>query len=275
MTAVKKSGLGRGLEALFSDVQINIEGKERRPIINGNEILYIDIHDIKPNINQPRKNFSDEKIEELAQSIRVHGIIQPIMVQKCESGYEIIAGERRWRAARKAQIKDMQREDLNVIEEAAAFEIMSNKFSLTQDEIAKSVGKSRPYITNTLRLLKLDQEIQGYIIEGKISGGHAKAILSIKEVERQLVLAKEIIEKDLSVRETEVLAAKSPKELNRKKSLKRKTISAEIRRLEEDLKTALGTKVSINQGKKHGKIEIEYYSKDELERLIELLTSLK
>ena len=296
MTAARNSGLGRGLEALFNDVQINLEERESVPVISGNEILFININDISPNLNQPRKNFSDEKIDELAQSIRIHGIIQPIMVKKTENGYEIVAGERRWRAARKAQIKElpcivkqlderenmlvaiienMQREDLNVIEEALAFEQMTVKFELTQEEISKSVGKSRPYITNTLRLLKLEPEIQEFIISGQLSGGHARAILAIKDIKRQLAFAKDIIEKGLSVRQAEQLAGEAPKAEVRKKSLKRRLVDSELTAIENDLKASLGTKVVIHHGKKRGKIEIEYYSKDELERLIDLLSGIK
>ncbi len=296
MSGPRKTGLGRGLEALFSDVQINIEGRTRETIASGNEILFVNIHDIKPNSNQPRKNFSDDKIEELAQSIKIHGIIQPIMVRKTEKGYEIVAGERRWRAARKAQIKEipciikeldeqenmlisiienLQREDLNVIEEALAFEQMTEKFNLTQEEMSKSVGKSRPYITNALRLLKLGQEVRQLIIDGQISGGHARAMAAIKDEKRQMAIAREIIEKSLSVRQVEFIVGHAADNPRRRKSLKRKSVNLEIATIEEELKTKLGTKVKISEGKKRGKIEIDYYSKDELDRLIELFMSLK
>jgi len=291
---VKKPGLGRGLEALFNDVQINIDHGSSMQTPSGNEILFININDIKPNSNQPRKSFSDERIEELAQSIKVHGVIQPIMVQKADKGYEIIAGERRWRAAHKAQVKElpciirqlderenmlvaiienMQREDLNAIEEAMAFDQMTKKFDLTQEEISKSVGKSRPYITNTLRLLKLDPKVQTYIIEGRMSGGHARALLAIRDHKRQMAVAEDIVEKGLSVRQVEAMATETVRSRVRKSA--KKPADSELTSIEDELKAVLGTKVVILPGKRRGKIEIEYYSKDELERLIELLASLK
>jgi len=295
MSGPKKTGLGRGLEALFSDVQISIDGKNRDAVPAGSEILFVDINDIKANANQPRKNFSDEKIEELAQSIKTHGIIQPIMVRKTEMGYEIVAGERRWRAARKAQLKEVpclikelddqenmlisiienvQREDLNVIEEALAFEQMTVRFKLTQEEMSKSVGKSRPYITNALRLLKLGQDIQQMVISGLLSGGHARAIAGLSDAKRQKTIADEIVEKGLSVRQAELMVSQAPVNMKKHKLQRRKISNPEIAGIEEDLKTKLGTKVKIIHGKKRGKIEIEYYSKEELDRLIDLMMSL-
>jgi ParB family chromosome partitioning protein len=295
MSGPKKTGLGRGLEALFSDVQISIDGRNRDAAPAGSEILFVDINDIKANANQPRKNFSDEKIEELAQSIKTHGIIQPIMVRKTEMGYEIVAGERRWRAARKAQLKEVpclikelddrenmlisiienvQREDLNVIEEALAFEQMTVRFKLTQEEMSKSVGKSRPYITNALRLLKLGQDIQQMVISGQLSGGHARAIAGLSDSKRQKTIADEIVEKGLSVRQAELIVSQAPVNMKKHKLQRRKTSDPEIAGIEEDLKTRLGTKVKIIHGKKRGKIEIEYYSKEELDRLIDLIMSL-
>lgn len=295
MSGPKKTGLGRGLEALFSDVQISIDGKSRGTVAIGGEISFININDIKSNSNQPRKNFSEEKIEELAQSIKTHGIIQPIMVRKTENGYEIVAGERRWRAARKAQVKEIpciikeldeqenmlisiienvQREDLNVIEEALAFEQMTVKFKLTQEEMSKSVGKSRPYITNALRLLKLGQDIQKMVIDGQLSGGHARAIASMKDPKSQTAVAVEAIEKGLSVRQVEFRVSQSPETLKGRKTVKKNAINPQIATIEDDLKTILGTKVKIINGKKRGKIEIEYYSREELDRLIDLMMSL-
>ena len=295
MSGPKKTGLGRGLEALFSDVQISIDGKNRDAAPVGSEILFVDINDIKANASQPRKNFSDEKIEELAQSIKTHGIIQPIMVRKTEMGYEIVAGERRWRAARKAQLKEVpclikelddqenmlisiienvQREDLNVIEEALAFEQMTVRFKLTQEEMSKSVGKSRPYITNALRLLKLGQDIQQMVISDQLSGGHARAIAGLSDPKRQKAIADEIVEKGLSVRQAEFIVSQVPANMKKHKPLRRKISNPEITSIEEDLKIRLGTKVKIIHGKKRGKIEIEYYSKEELDRLIDLMMSL-
>ena len=298
MKAAKNSGLGRGLEALFNDVQINIVGKERVEENIGNSIIFININDIAPNPNQPRKDFKEEKIEELADSIKEHGIIQPIMVRKSANGYEIVAGERRWRAARKAQLKDipcivkeldehenmivaiidnMQREDLNPLEEAKAFQQLGETFKLTQEEISKSVSRSRPYITNALRLLKLPEEIQQLIVDGSITSGHARAIAGMKNRDRQITLARNIVEKGLSVRQVEEMAKKleEPREKDREKqknTQKLKT-SKEIKIIEEEMIKKYGTKVKIVSGKKRGRIEIEYYSKDELERLIELILS--
>ena len=230
-----------------------------------------------PNENQPRKTFDEEKIGELADSIKEHGIIQPIVVRKKEKGYEIVAGERRWRAAIKAEltevpclirelddeqnmliaiIENMQREDLNPIEEAEGIHQMISSFGLTQEEVSKSVGKSRPYITNALRLLKLPDYIIDFISEGKIR----------KDI------SEKIIKEGLSVRETEKLVGEIGKPKRKKPLVKVKNPDAA--RVEEELKGALGTRVNIvNKGKK-GKIEIEYFSKDELERLIELLKTL-
>lgn len=296
MPAPKARGLGKGLEALFSDVEINIHNTneaEKEALEGG--ILFLDINDIKPNSNQPRKNFSDEKIEELAKSIEVHGIIQPIMVRTAGQGYEIVAGERRWRAARKASLKkvpcivreldeeqnmlvsiieNMQREDLNPMEEAEALSQMTTKYGLTQEEVSKSVGKSRPYITNSLRLLKLPSAVREMVVDGELTSGHARAILAVKEEKKQIEMAKHIVKKGLSVREAEALANESEegKQKTRPKARKK---NQELTNLEEELKTVLGTKVAIQHGTKRGKIEIEYYSRDELERLLELLFSLK
>lgn len=294
MAAPKGRGLGKGLEALFNDVEISTHDTDRN-----NEhhegILFLDLNEIKPNSKQPRKSFPDEKIDELARSIEKHGIIQPIMVRSAGEGYEIVAGERRWRAARRANLKqvpcivrelseeqnmliaiieNMQREDLNPMEEAEALNQMIVNFGLTQEEVSKSVGKSRPYITNALRLLKLPAGIQEMVVQGELTNGHARAILGIKEENRQLSLAKRVLKEGLSVRETEVLANKES-EGPIKKIAKARAKNREITDLEEELKTALGTKVAINHGTRRGKIEIEYYSREELERLLELLLSLK
>lgn len=295
MTAVKKSGLGRGLEALFNDVQINIIGKEREEQNQENSIVFININNIAPNPNQPRKDFKDDKIEELAASIKEHGVIQPIMVRKSTNGFEIVAGERRWRAARKAQIKEipciikeldehenmiiaiienMQREDLNALEEAKAFQQLAESFKLTQEEISKSVSRSRPYITNALRLLKLPEEIQGMIVDGSLTAGHARAIAGMKHKDKQIALGKQTVEKGLSVRQVEDLAKKleDPKlESKKSNNVGKKKTSKEVSMIEEEMIKKFGTKVNIISGKKRGRIEIEYYSNDELERLIELI----
>ena len=296
MAGPKGRGLGKGLEALFNDVEINAhETGHSNDIQEG--ILFLDINDIKPNSQQPRKNFPEEKIEELARSIETHGIIQPIMVRPSGEGYEIVAGERRWRAARKASLKlvpciirelseeqnmlisiieNMQREDLNPMEEAEALNQMITKYGLTQEEVSKSVGKSRPYITNALRLLKLPDEIRELVIRGDLTNGHARAIAGVKEEKRQIHLANHVVKDGLSVRETEALANTENEGPGRNQAkAKTRSKNREITDMEEELKTALGTKVAINYGTRRGKIEIEYYSREELERLLELLLSLK
>lgn len=295
MAGMKGRGLGKGLEALFNDVEINAHDPERSADSEG--ILFIDINKIKPNSKQPRKSFPDEKIEELARSIEVHGIIQPIMVRPSGEGYEIVAGERRWRAARRASLKqvpciirelteeqnmlvaiieNMQREDLNPMEEAEALNQMITTFGLTQEEVSRSVGKSRPYITNSLRLLKLPDEVRELVVQGEISNGHARALVSVKNERKQLELANRAARDGLSVREIESLANRENEGLTAKAAKpKARAKNRELTDLEEELKSALGTKVSINHGSRKGKIEIEYYSRDELERLLELLLSLK
>lgn len=299
MAAPKGRGLGKGLEALFSTVEITGEDladpNEAEPKEGG--IIFLDVNEIKPNLKQPRKKFDDEKIEELAASIQTHGMIQPIMVRPAGEGYEIVAGERRWRAARKAALKkvpcmireldeeqnlliaiieNIQREDLNPVEEAEAFHQMIGMHGLTQEEVSKSVGKSRPYITNALRLLRLPSEIQDLVSEGSLSNGHARALAGMKSQEEQIELANQIVEEGLSVRETEALVSEvGSVQSKRKQRGKPCAKNADVQRLEDDLREALGTKVAINLGVKKGKIEIEYYSRDELERILELLLSLK
>ncbi|QOX64798.1 ParB/RepB/Spo0J family partition protein [Anoxybacterium hadale] len=295
MAGPKGRGLGKGLEALFNDVEINAHDSDKAA--DGEGILFIDINQIKPNSKQPRKSFPDEKIEELARSIEVHGIIQPIMVRPSREGYEIVAGERRWRAARRAGLKqvpciirelteeqnmlvaiieNMQREDLNPMEEAEALNQMITTFGLTQEEVSRSVGKSRPYITNSLRLLKLPEGVRDLVVQGELSNGHARALVSVRDERKQMELANRAAQDGLSVREIEALANRE-NEGPVKKAVKAKARgkNRELTDLEEELKNALGTKVAINHGSRKGKIEIEYYSRDELERLLELLLSLK
>ena len=231
-------------------------------------------------------------IEELARSIEVHGILQPIMVRKAAAGYEIVAGERRWRAARKAGLKkvpciirelteeqnlliaiieNMQREDLNPMEEAEAIKQMISSFGLTQEEISKSVGKSRPYITNSLRLLKLPAEIQELVTNGQLTTGHARALISLEDEKLQLELARHAAKEQISVRDMEKLC----KGIQHKaKPLKRRK-SPEIASVEEELKGILGTKVQLKVSGKKGKLEIQCYSKEELNRIIDLLRSIR
>ncbi|WP_206460157.1 ParB/RepB/Spo0J family partition protein [Anaerovorax sp. IOR16] len=297
MATPKKSGLGRGLESLFSGVEINTEDlKKGEAFDKGDGIVYIDVNDMKPNVNQPRKSFNDEKIEELAKSIEIHGIIQPIMVRDSRNGYEIVAGERRWRAARKAGLKkvpclireldeqqnmlvaiveNMQREDLNPIEEALALEEMIKTHGLTQEEVSKSVGKSRPYITNALRLLKLPEKVRSYVVEGALSSGHARAIAGMKEESLQIQAADKAVSEGWSVREMERFTGEDAVKTGKRAKPRPREKKREIKDIENQLKDILGTKVTIDYGIKKGKIEIEYYSRDELERLYELLLSLK
>ena len=257
-------------------------------------IEYIDINDIKPNSNQPRKTFDEDKLQELAASIEEHGLIQPVVLRKVKRGYEIVAGERRWRAARiigireipcivkelsdeenmlLAIIENMQREDLNPIEEAEGISQMIDAYGLTQEQVSKSVGKSRPYIANSLRLLTLAAPVRRYVSEGELSAGHARALAVIKDEEKQISLAEAAVKQGLSVRQIEKLAQET-KTGRTKKKANTAAKSPDVRRVEEDLKEVLGTKVNLNQKGKKGKIEIEFYSREDLERLIELLKTL-
>ncbi len=310
MAAPKKSrGLGKGLDALFGDAEVTLEKRpvkvneaqaepakasENKKEAAAGGIAYIDINDIKPNSNQPRKTFDEEKLEELAASIEEHGLIQPVVLRKAGKGYEIVAGERRWRAARKVGIKElpcivkeltdeenmllaiienMQREDLNPIEEAEGLKQMIDTYGLTQEQVSKSVGKSRPYIANCLRLLKLPEAIIGYVSAGELSAGHAKAIAGVDDEEKQIRLADDTVKHGWSVRQLEKMIREEKPAA--KAARKTKVKNANVKRVEEDLKEALGTKVTLNQKGNKGKIEIEFYSKEELERLIEMLKSIK
>lgn len=301
--AKRARGLGRGLEALFSDMEVTVPSEaspseKQSPGAEaetpaGDGTNYLDINDIKPNANQPRKTFDQEKLDELGASIKAHGMIQPIVVRRSTNGYEIVAGERRWRAARAIGIKkipaiirdltdeenmllsiieNMQREDLDPIEEAEGINQMIERYGMNQEQISKSLGKSRPYITNQLRLLKLPDDIKKMVSEGSLSSGHVRALITIGDEEKQIRLATQAVEQGLSVRQVEALASATKDTKKRKAKTKRK--SADVKRVEEDLKTILGTKVNLNQTGKKGRIEIEFYSKDELERLIELLKTL-
>ena len=255
--------------------------------------MYIDINDIKPNSTQPRKLFDEEKLQELASSIEEHGLIQPIVLRKVSKGYEIVAGERRWRAARLIGIKElpcivreltdeenmllaiienMQREDLNPIEEAEGISQMMETYGLTQEQVSKSLGKSRPYIANSLRLLKIADKVKQYVVNGELSSGHARALAAIADEARQITLADIAVKQGLSVREIEKLAKQNKDAAKPKPRVKSK--NADVIRVEEDLKEVLGTKVNLNQKGKKGKIEIEFYSREDLERLIELLKTL-
>ena len=296
MAAPKRSGLGRGLDALFADavpVSDSAEKKQEKPAAAADAVQYINIHDIMPNANQPRKTFSEEKIDELSKSIKEHGIIQPIVVRKKGESYEIVAGERRWRAARKAEvtqvpclireltdeqnmliaiIENMQREDLNPVEEAEGLNQMITTFGMTQEQVSKSVGKSRPYIANSLRLLKLPEYIKNEMAEGRLSAAHGRTLITVESEDVRKALCDKIIREGLSVRETERLVSAQGK--GKKKRPAAKVKNPDVARVESELKDALGTRVSIVQNGKKGKIEIEYFSREELDRLIELLKKL-
>ena len=298
----KQRGLGMGLNALFENSKpvetkpqetVNVQSTNENSVSDENAIQYIDVNDIKPNYNQPRKHFDEEKIQELSDSIVEHGIIQPLIVRKSATGYEIVAGERRYRAARKANLKqipcivrdltdeenmlitiieNMQREDLNPIEEAEGLDKMIKTFGLTQEEVSKSVGKSRPYITNAIRLLNLPDEVRDMLSKGELSAGHARAVLSQIGDEKQIALAKRIVNEGLSVRSAEKLA--SEEKPTKARAAKRQKKNLETIYVEDQLKNILGTKVNISGNSKSGSIQIEYYSTDELNRLIDLLRSL-
>ena len=252
------------------------------------------INDIEPNVNQPRKNFDDEKIDDLAASIAEHGVLQPIIVAKKDDYYQIIAGERRWRASKKAGLKtipaivrdydekkirevalieNIQRQDLNAIETAKAIKELMEEHALTQEELAKTLGKSRSAIANTLRILNLDERVQEMVQEGKLTEGHARTLASIESPQKQYKLAMDIINLDLSVRDAEELT-KEEKAATKKKSQKKETSKLEIiyKDIENRLKKALETKVSFRpMTKSRGKIIIEYYTSEELERILEIL----
>jgi ParB family chromosome partitioning protein len=292
--ASKKSGLGRGLDALFADTApINENAQNENIPDDKDRVLYIDINDIRANSTQPRKYFDEEKLGELAASIKENGVIQPLVIRNTEKGYEIVAGERRWRASRKAGIEkvpcivrefddrqnmliaiieNMQREDLNPIEEALGLKQMLDKYELTQEEISVSVGKSRPYIANSLRLLKLPKEIQDNIAANLLSAAHGRTIAGLSDEKKQIELCNKVINEGLSVRETEKLLSEKK---NKKTPKNKHEKSVEILSVEDELKTILGTKVYINDNNSKGKIEVHYYSTEELNRLIDVLRNAR
>ena len=305
--AVKKKGLGKGLDSLIPDnkpakkntetVQKAEEKKEEMK--DGVQMMKISM--IEPNREQPRKKFEEDALLELADSIKLHGVLQPLLVRKIKDYYEIIAGERRWRAAKLAGIKEVpvivkeyseqeiveirlieniQRENLNPIEEAIAYKRLLTEFKLKQDEIAERVSKSRTAVTNSMRLLKLNEKVQQMVIDDMISTGHARALLGIENLEKQYVVAQKIFDEKLSVRETEKLVKKLQQEKEKttpeKENKLDPTLTAICHDLEEKMKTIFGTKVAINQkDNKKGKIEIEYYSMEELDRIMDLLGTIE
>lgn len=291
-----KKGLGSkglGLEALLNSKMNELNEKTQET-----GVFEVDIDKIEPNKNQPRKIFEENALEELAESIKEHGVIQPIILKKINSGYEIIAGERRWRASKIAGIKkipavvkniddlkafetalveNLQREGLNPMEEAKSYKRLIEEFSLSKEEAAKKVGKSRSVVANVMRLLNLDERVQIFISENKLSNGHGRALLGISDNNIQFETAEKIIQEELSVRETEKLVKKITENNNKDKKEKReiKFNTNNYKYIENDLKSIFGTKVKLSNNKNKGKIEIEYYSDEDLDRLIGIMKGIQ
>ncbi|MDF2839528.1 MAG: parB-like partition protein [Clostridia bacterium] len=275
---MKKNGLGKGLGALIRENEKEVTAS----------VTELKITELEANQSQPRRFFDDQAMQELSGSIKEHGVVQPIIVRKLDDSYQIVAGERRWRAARLAGLKtvpvvikdysnvqvmeialieNLQRQDLNSIEEALAYKSLMEEHNMTQENISDKIGKSRSAIANTLRLLNLPEEIKNMVVQGKISAGHARALLTIEDKKKQVEIAQKIIDQQLNVRDIEKLVMQ--KDVKEEKKENKKDV--EIIELEDRLKKALATKVSIIHKKNKGKIEIEYYSNDDLERILELL----
>ena len=284
----KRPALGKGLSALIPDVP---------EVQTGGSPTEVDVDQILPNEHQPRHHFEDARLDELAQSIKANGVIQPIVVRKVDGGYRIIAGERRWRAAQRAGlarvpvvvkdvgpgsaaqmleialVENIQREDLNPIDQAAAYEKLSSDFSMTQEEIAAAVGKDRSSIANHMRLLKLPQEVRAEVAAGRLSMGHARALIPIADEGSQRQIARDVIARNLSVRETEAMVKRAGRDSPSAERRARMTPDVHTRAAEEKLRMTLGTRVRINRKGKGGRIEIDFGSEDELQRLYEALTS--
>lgn len=298
----KKSGLGKGLDALIPAGNKKTVGKKDsepviiEKIVEKKGVETLKITEVEPNREQPRKNFNEDALLELADSIKQYGVIQPLIVQKKADHYEIIAGERRWRAAKMAGVKEIpviikdytdqqvmeislieniQREDLNPIEEAMAYKNLMEEFHLKQDEIAEKVSKSRTAVTNSMRLLKLDKRVQQMMIDDMISAGHARTLITIEDPDAQYNIATKIFDEKLSVRETEKLVKLLQKPEVKKEKVE-KVNSFIYKDIEEKMKAILGTKVTVDhKSNNKGKISIEYYSNEELERILYLLESIK
>lgn len=310
--AGKKSGLGRGLDALFPEktvqskpktvktvkeekkVAVDTKKSSQQEISNGERMMKISM--IEPNREQPRKKFDEDALQELSESIKQYGILQPLLVSDKKDYYEIVAGERRWRAAKMAGLKEVpvvvkefstqeiveislieniQREDLNPVEEAMAYKRLIDEFHLKQDEIAERVSKSRTAVTNSMRLLKLDSRVQQMMVDEMISAGHARAILAISDPEQQYNAAMKVFDEKLSVRETEKLVKSILTPTKKKPVVSNPTEDAIYESLEEKMKGITGTRVFIHRKKNNkGKIEIEYYSRDDLDRIIDLFESI-
>lgn len=281
-----KKGLGKGLGALIS--------LEENQNDASTGLMFLDINDVEPNLYQPRKNIDDKALQELSESIKHHGIVQPIIVTNENGVYTIVAGERRWRAARLAQLKEVpviiknlsskeimevalieniQREDLNIVEEAEAYEKLIKEHNITHDELSGIIGKSRPAISNTLRLLALCDEVKKLLISGDLTGGHARTLLAIQESDIQRKVALQIVQNNLSVRETENLVKGV---VVGRRTKKRSSVNSHYDYLANDLQSLFGTKVKISEGKNNkGKITIEYYSPDDLDRIVNLVNTIK
>ena len=310
--AGKKSGLGRGLDALFPEktvqskpktvktvkeekkVAVDTKKSSQQETSNGERMMKISM--IEPNREQPRKKFDEDALHELSESIKQYGILQPLLVSDKKDYYEIVAGERRWRAAKMAGLKEVpvvvkefstqeiveislieniQREDLNPVEEAMAYKRLIDEFHLKQDEIAERVSKSRTAVTNSMRLLKLDSRVQQMMVDEMISAGHARAILAISDPEQQYNAAMKVFDEKLSVRETEKLVKNILTPTKKKPVVSNPTEDAIYESLEEKMKGITGTRVFIHRKKNNkGKIEIEYYSRDDLDRIIDLFESI-
>ena len=306
--AAKKSGLGRGLDALFPEKTVHSK-QEEKPVQKAvsaddkkeketaeNGIKTVKISKVEPNRQQPRKKFDEDALLELSESIKQYGVLQPLLVSDKKDYYEIIAGERRWRAAKMAGLKEVpviikefsdqetveislieniQREDLNPVEEAQAYKRLIDEFQLKQDEIADRVAKSRTAVTNSLRLLKLDPRVQDMVVNEMLTAGHARAILGITDPDMQEMVASKVFDNKLSVRETEELVRKILKPSKKKEKVSNPAEDAVYESLEEKMKGITGTRVFIRRKKNNkGKIEIEYYSRDDLERIIDLFESI-
>lgn len=299
--ATKRGGLGKGLDSLITDKvgtgNAPVEPVKSKKVEPDKEVTFVKIGKVEPNREQPRKNFDEDALLELSESVKQHGVLQPLLVQDKKDYYEIIAGERRWRAAKLAGLKEVpviiknltdqeiveislieniQRENLNPIEEALAYKRLLNEFNLKQDEVAERVSKSRTAVTNSMRLLKLDERVQQMVIDDLISTGHARTLLGIEDKEQQYAVAQQIFDEKLSVRETEKLVKKLQKQKTEPtKKIVDESMSVFFEDMEQRLKSIMGTKVAIHQkDNQKGKIEIDYYSTDELERIMELFQSI-
>ena len=294
MATRKAGGLGKGLDSLIADKKPATSSKSKKEEIKEDGApIQVSIDKVEPNKEQPRKKFDEEALAELADSISKYGVLQPLLVQDNGKYYEIIAGERRWRAAKIAKLKEipviiknyteqeraeislienLQREDLNPIEEAVAYKRLLEEFNLKQEEVAERVSKSRTAVTNSMRLLKLDERVQQMLIDGQISSGHARALLGVENKEGQFMLAQNVVDKKLSVRDIEKLVKKEPSK--EKEDKKDDPMNVIYQDMAEKLKEILGTKVSVNNKNGKGKIEIEYYSPEEFDRIVRLIQTV-